>query len=278
MQGAIASAAAAIAQADLLLVAGGAGMGVDSGLPDFRGNEGFWRAYPALGAIGMPFMQAASPGTFADDPRLAWGFYGHRLALYRATQPHRGFEILKAWGQKTLLGCAVYTSNVDGQFQQAGFGSEIVAECHGSLHHLQCTRPCGDQIWPADEFAPQVDTGSCRLLNALPLCQACGALARPNVLMFGDAAWLPGRTQAQENRLARDIQAAQRIVVVEVGAGTAVSTVRAFSHSLIVERNAVLVRINPREPQVPGAQHCSIALGALDALQRIDKALMDEGW
>ena len=42
-------AAALVASADALLVCAGAGMGVDSGLPDFRGDEGFWRAYPALG-------------------------------------------------------------------------------------------------------------------------------------------------------------------------------------------------------------------------------------
>lgn len=49
MNDAFEESAALIAQADGLVVAAGAGMGVDSGLPDFRGREGFWRAYPALG-------------------------------------------------------------------------------------------------------------------------------------------------------------------------------------------------------------------------------------
>lgn len=53
-------AAALVAQADLLIVAAGAGMGVDSGLPDFRGNQGFWKAYPALAQARMEFTSVAS--------------------------------------------------------------------------------------------------------------------------------------------------------------------------------------------------------------------------
>ena len=73
------NAAAAINAADGLLITGGAGMGVDSGLPDFRGKEGFWKAYPALADSGTSFQQIADPKNFVDSPREAWGFYGHRL-------------------------------------------------------------------------------------------------------------------------------------------------------------------------------------------------------
>ena len=64
-------AASLIDQADLLLVAAGAGMGVDSGLPDFRGNEGFWKAYPALARAQLAFASVAAPRTFEDDAALA---------------------------------------------------------------------------------------------------------------------------------------------------------------------------------------------------------------
>jgi hypothetical protein len=67
--------------ADGFLVTGGTGMGVDSGLPDFRGADGFWRAYPALLHHGLSFEDMANPATFANDPILAWGFYWHCLAL-----------------------------------------------------------------------------------------------------------------------------------------------------------------------------------------------------
>ena len=57
MNESIAHAAELIEQADALVIAAGAGMGVDSGLPDFRGNAGFWNVYPALRAA-----RAARPG------------------------------------------------------------------------------------------------------------------------------------------------------------------------------------------------------------------------
>src|SRR5438445_8809587 len=88
-------AAGAIARADALLIGAGAGMGVDSGLPDFRGTEGFWNAYPPFRKLGLSFVDLANPRWFRSDPELAWGFYGHRLNLYRATQPHAGFELLR---------------------------------------------------------------------------------------------------------------------------------------------------------------------------------------
>jgi NAD-dependent SIR2 family protein deacetylase len=78
--------AALIEQADGLLITAGAGLGVDSGLPDFRGNEGFWRAYPALARARLHFQAIACPGVFRARPWLAWGFYGHRLRLYRQTE------------------------------------------------------------------------------------------------------------------------------------------------------------------------------------------------
>src|SRR6202022_2076740 len=96
----LAAAADALKSADALLIGAGAGMGVDSGLPDFRGPEGFWRAYPPYGKLGLRFEELANPEWFATDPPLAWGFYGHRLILYRQTRPHEGFAILRRWADR----------------------------------------------------------------------------------------------------------------------------------------------------------------------------------
>lgn len=266
-------AADLIGDADALLVGAGAGMGVDSGLPDFRGPEGFWKAYPALGQRGLKFYEVASPRTFETDPALAWGFYGHRLNLYRKTQPHAGFGLLQAWGDRTLQGCGVFTSNVDGHFQRSGFGSSPLAECHGSIHHLQCSVPCGTAIWPADEFEPEIDADTCLLQNEPPRCPWCGALARPNILMFGDGTWQDGRARGQETYLRNWLEGVQRLVVVELGAGTAIPSVRHFSHGLVANHGARLVRINPREPVVPTQRDVSIARPALATLQAIDEIL-----
>jgi NAD-dependent SIR2 family protein deacetylase len=119
-------AARAIASAEALLIAAGAGMGVDSGLPDFRGDHGFWRAYPPYQKLGLRFTALANPRWFDKDPALAWGFYGHRLNLYRNTQPHAGFGILRSWARRMKHGAFIFTSNVDGQFQRAGFDPDRI--------------------------------------------------------------------------------------------------------------------------------------------------------
>jgi len=266
-------AAELIEQADALVIGAGAGMGVDSGLPDFRGRDGFWKAYPALGAAGIAFSSIASPQAFLTDPALAWGFYGHRLALYRRTRPHDGFGILLRWAEHMSMGAAVFTSNVDGHFQQAGFSERTVHECHGSIHWLQCLRPCSNVVWRADELSPDVDEAAGRWLGPLPTCPWCGSIARPNILMFGDPDWHAQRYRDQETRLELWLARASRPVVVELGAGTAIPSVRHFSHSVIRSHGGRLVRINPGEWAVPTSADVGIAGGALATLKAIDALL-----
>jgi NAD-dependent SIR2 family protein deacetylase len=272
-ESAISEAAAALRSADALVFAAGAGMGVDSGLPDFRGPEGFWNAYPAYRHLGLGFMDLANPVWFENDPALAWGFYGHRLELYRRTRPHSGFDVLRRWagrmgGDRTF----VFTSNVDGHFGQAGFAAERVVECHGSLEWLQCLRSCGAPLFSAAGHSVAVDPVTFRATGALPACPRCGGLARPNVLMFGDWGWDGRRTTAQESRLQawlRGLPSGSRLLVVECGAGTAVPTVRAFGERLTRARGATLVRINVRESHGPRGT-IPIPLGAREALERIE--------
>lgn len=266
-------AAKLIADADMLVVAAGAGMGVDSGLPDFRGNDGFWRAYPALRQAQLEFTSIASPAAFLERPELAWGFYGHRLALYRNTTPNHAFALLKRWGERMQHGCGVFTSNVDGQFQKAGFNTASVLECHGSIHHMQCMEPCSAAIWRADTFLPQVDEARCRLVQALPICPHCGALSRPNILMFGDGHWLPRRRDAQAHRLQAQLAKASRPVVVEIGAGSAIPSVRHFSHLVIQRHNGRLVRINPAEAAVPSGGNVALPCRGLEGVMGIDAIL-----
>ena len=267
------AAAAFIEAADGLLIAAGAGMGVDSGLPDFRGNQGFWRAYPALAAARIAFEEIACPDAFVRTPTVAWGFYGHRLNLYRHTVPHGGFAILQEWARQLAHGAFVFTSNVDGQFQRAGFPGDQVCEVHGSIHHLQCMQGCGGAISEAEGWEPEVDEDRCRLTSPLPRCPVCGDMLRPNVLMFGDWGWLGARTNLQRRKLETWLREVERPVVIEVGAGSHVPTVRWFSESL----GEALIRINPTEPEIPG-RGVGIPMGGLAALEGIHSALVRRGF
>jgi len=270
---AIERAAALIAQADTLVIAAGAGIGVDSGLPDFRGNAGFWKAYPALANDGVAFMDIASPRAFRTNPGRAWGFYGHRLALYRKTVPHVGFALLRKWGDMMSNGYFVFTSNVDGHFQKAGFDAMRLDECHGSIHHLQCLMPCSESIWEAASFEPEVDAARCALLGPPPACPHCGVIARPNILMFDDWQWVETRREGQAARRQACIERARRPVVLEIGAGVNVATVRHFAHRIVRQHNGALIRINPREAAIGALPGVGIAAGALQALRAIDAVL-----
>lgn len=269
-------AARAIQGATALLVTAGAGLGVDSGLPDFRGNEGFWRAYPPFRRLGLSFVELANPRWFERDPELAWGFYGHRLALYRRTQPHAGFDILRTWSEAARDGAFVFTSNVDGQFQRAGFDPSRIHECHGALDYLQCMRGCGEPPFSSDGYEPRIDE-ACRAIGALPTCPRCGELARPNVLLFGDWDWDSRRYDEQEGRLSAWLEAATmrpnaRMVVIELGAGEHVPTVRRFGEQMAAGFGAKLVRINPRESKGPPGT-LSVGLPARQACEAIAAGL-----
>ena len=265
-------AAEAIRTADALLIGAGAGMGVDSGLPDFRGPEGFWQAYPPF--RGRDFTEISTPHWFQTDPGLAWGFFGHRLQLYRSTRPHSGFDILRRWGARLPGGCFALTSNVDGHFLQAGFPAERIYEVHGSIHHLQCTVNCGQGLWSAAETQVSVDESVYRATAPYPECPACGRLARPNILMFGDDTWDETRSwkQAQAYRAWLKRWAARKLVVVELGAGLAVPTIRRECERV----GGTHVRINLRDTQ-PARNGCTLPLRALDALQRLDELLSPDG-
>lgn len=269
----IRKAAKAVKEADALLICAGAGIGVDSGLPDFRGNQGFWNAYPPFAKLGYSFIDMANPAWFDRDPELAWGFYGHRLNLYRQTEPHSGFDLMLEWGKSKNGGYFVFTSNVDGQFHKAGYDDGSILECHGSIHHMQCVNGCSSSIWDGKDIEVTLNEDTMRAYPPLPACPACGGLARPNILMFGDWGWIGDRTERQQTGFRQWLtdNRDSRIVIIESGAGTGVPTVRMTSESVVRSHKAELVRINTREPQVPHG-HMGIPLGALEALEQI-KAL-----
>jgi len=259
-----------IRDANSIIITAGAGMGVDSGLPDFRGNEGFWRAYPAIRHLGYSFVDMANPRWFREDPALAWAFYGHRLNLYRKTKPHRGFYILKELAD-SKRDHFIFTSNVDGQFQKAGFSEDRIYECHGSIHHFQCTK-CDIGIYSAKDEKIDVDMEKFRALN-IPKCPECKAVARPNILMFNDWEWDSSRAEEQAKRYLdfknRVLRRGDRVAIIEIGAGEHIPTVRYESERCAMELDGFVIRINPRDYNIDPSLGVGIALGGKEAIEKI---------
>ena len=219
--------------------------------------------------LGLKFEEMANPEWFVSDPRLAWAFYGHRLHLYRDTVPHKGFRYLLELSNTKKYESFVFTSNVDGQFQKAGFKESQVMECHGTIHELQCIDNCQGMIWSAEDTFIEIGEGF-KAKEPLPACPFCGEMARPNILMFGDYSWEYARTDRQRERLVKWMDRLEtegaRLAIVEIGAGTAVPTVRNTSEQIAARFDVPVIRINPRESFTA---EIALPMGAVEALEKI---------
>ena len=126
---------------------------------------------------------------------------------------------------------------------------------------------------PLPTVPPEVEVSGVRATRS---GDAPRPLARPNILMFGDWGWVGDRTEAQEGRFEaflRGLPKDTRLVIIEVGAGLAVPTVRNESERMLHNfRNATLLRINPSEPEGP-ARCVSIPAGGKAALEALDAAI-----
>jgi NAD-dependent SIR2 family protein deacetylase len=259
-----------------LLISAGAGMGVDSGLPDFRGVEGFWNNYPVLQKSGIKFEDMADPQWFIDNPHLAWGFYGQRWTKYKQTKPHAGFSILHklAMSKSSYF---VFTSNVDGHFQKRGFSRDNVLECHGSINHLQCFKNCGQEFWKLPEdHTFSIDSQTLLAKDPLPHCPSCGDIARPNILMFSDFGWDSRRADKQQQKFSQWLEsnASQMLCIIEIGAGLAIPTIRNICENIYYnwKEEVTFIRINPHDISSPRGVK-KLQMGAKDALEKVGKEL-----
>ena len=260
-----------IKNADAIVITAGAGMGVDSGLPDFRGDQGFWKAYPPLKDKDLGFTDIANPQWFFDDPKLAWAFYGHRLKLYNKTEPHAGFAMLRELCAQKNENYFICTSNVDGHFAKAGFSKDKIYEVHGSIHHAQCIHNDDGNIWSMDGNSVLVDEEKF-VATKMPVCPECGCVSRPNILMFYDHEFNHKRAWAQRKKydawLSHNMNS--RIVIIEIGAGLAVPTIRIFGERMAKRfKRAHLIRINPVDTHLSAYRGMAIRAEGLEGLKML---------
>lgn len=257
---ALARAAALIGQADALIIGAGAGMSADSGIPVYRGPDGLYTQPQAL--------VDANAAAFDDDPVRAAETTRQRYARLLGAQPHAGYANLNEWRQAKPYGAFVYTSNVDGMFARAGFPADTVYEVHGSHVRSQCLTGCGGRAPTVFDTPPPT--------TAVATCPGCGEVARPNVLMFGDYAFSDTHREQQWEAFGAwfdALPALANVVVLEIGAGDDVRTVRFKCESLAAAYEWPLIRINPNEPALPASvPNTSIALPltSAEALHALD--------
>lgn len=170
-----------IAEARSVVALTGAGISVPSGIPDFRSpGTGLWEKVDP--------MEVAHIDVFRRSPQRFWHFYGERFASLGSREPndaHRALVELEGMGRLD----AVITQNIDMLHRRAG--TRELVEVHGSIARAVCLE-CGGSA-PADEVRELLAASD----DGLPRCE-CGAVLKPDVVLFGEFLPAHAMERAQE--------------------------------------------------------------------------------
>jgi NAD-dependent deacetylase len=224
-----------------LVVVTGSGVSAASGVPTFRGEQGLWRNYRV--------EDLSTPEAFAHDPKTVWEWYDWRRAALAGCLPNAAHGVLARWSARQ--GFTLITQNVDGLHERAGTANII--RFHGSIWELQCAAECGAPRWE-DRTAP--------LPSLPPACPACGGLARPGVIWFGEAIDMDVLERSSKAAAGAD-------VFLSVGTSSQVYPAAGLLHQAH-RAGAFTAEINPGATGASGTVDLAIAAPAEDALPMLD--------
>lgn len=162
----------------------GAGISAESGIPTFRGEEGFW----TVGSRNYHPQELATWSAFREMPDEIWTWYLYRLGICRAAAPNPAHDAVvaceKALGDRFTL----ITQNVDGLHLRAGNAPERTFEIHGNIDFMRCADECHTGLYPIPEGVGMKQKGDQLLADEVALlrCPICGARSRPHVLWFDE--------------------------------------------------------------------------------------------
>jgi NAD-dependent deacetylase len=152
-----------------VLVITGAGVSAESGIPTFRGADGYWRNFDAA--------KLATPEAFERDPKLVWEWYNERRQRVSNARPNAGHEAIAKLAE-TADEFLLVTQNVDDLHARAGIPAEKMVQIHGDIFVTRCSR-CDFRGEHEQEHEQEQE-------DLLPRCPECDALMRPGVVWFGE--------------------------------------------------------------------------------------------
>ncbi len=220
-----------------LVVLTGAGISAESGIPTFRGPEGYW----TVGSVNYRPEQMATYQMFSRHPESVWQWYLYRLGVCREAGPNAGHRAVER--MERLLGdrFLLVTQNVDGLHLRAGNSLERTYAIHGNIELVRCGDDCCRDVFP---MPADVSTKSKREplddqdREALR-CPRCAAWLRPHVL------WFDEYYDEQWYRFDSSIHAAASADLLLV-VGTAGATNLPSQMGAVAARNdALIIDVNP---------------------------------
>jgi NAD-dependent deacetylase len=167
-----------------LTVLTGAGISAESGIPTFRGPEGYW----TVGSREYHPQEMATWNMFSRAPLEVWKWYLYRMAVCSRANPNRGHRALVEMERLFRGRFTLITQNVDNLHLRAGNSPERVFQIHGNIFFMRCADECREALYPlpAGVTGKSKDQDLAKDEIALLKCPACGGITRPHVLWFDE--------------------------------------------------------------------------------------------
>jgi NAD-dependent deacetylase len=209
-----------------VLVITGSGISADSGIPTFRGENGYWRTYRA--------EELATPAAFSRQPEVVWSWYRERRAIISAAQPNAAYVALVALARQ-CQNFLLVTQNVDDLHERAtaagqSLSASEIIHVHGEIFVMRCPK-CGFSVRERDTSATEAPP---------PRCPKCAAMMRPGVVWFGEQL-----DSAAEDQVQDFIKATCDVALV-IGTTAAFDYIQRWALAAR-GRSGWLVEINPHE-------------------------------
>lgn len=162
----------------------GAGISAESGIPTFRGKEGYW----TVGSTNYHPMDLATRESFSKMPEQVWCWYLYRRTVCNRAQPNPGHEMLAKLEEALTPHFLLVTQNVDGLHLRAGNSLERTYQVHGNTNFMRCWNDCCTDMFPIPEEVGDMDRGEhlSQTQKDLLVCPKCGGRSRPHVLWFDE--------------------------------------------------------------------------------------------
>jgi NAD-dependent deacetylase len=230
----------------------GAGISAESGVPTFRGKDGYW----VVGSRNYHAQELATQAAFSRMPESVWSWYLHRLRVCRGAHPNAAHAAIAALAEPLGERFLLITQNVDGLHLRAGSPVERTYEIHGNISLMRCSRECpGLAAVPLEALTEPPPGGLARWLS----CGACGAWMRPHVLWFDEYYDEP------LFRFESSLRAVERAALLVVIGTTGSTNLPLRIGELAASRQVPMIVINP-EPNpfselVAGRPQCAYLEG-----------------
>ena len=261
----VAECRAALARPGNIIALTGAGISAESGIPTFRGKDGYW----TVGSREYRAQELATHAAFTRMPWEVWAWYLYRRMVCQRAQPNPAHHALVELDAAFPDRFALITQNVDGLHHRAGSPTARTFPIHGDCGRMRCAAECSPDSWPIPAAVPDVDKGEAvpEAAQRLLVCAECGGIARPHVLWFDESYDEPRYFLDTCRRIAR---AAALVIIV----GTSAQTNLPWQVvSLAAQTDAAIIDINVEDNPFGEFAHATIRGPAAIALPPLVAAL-----